>query len=200
MSVGLGEDGELCIKSRAVCVGYHNHPEITQSQIVDGWLHTGDLGDIDDDGFVTITGRKKDLIITAGGKNVSPGILEASVMTSPVVDQCVVIGDRKPFIAAIVSLDLDETNAWLAVQGVEQVSDLAEAVRNPIVYAEVERAVNAANDLVSRAESIRKFEIVPEPFTEENGLLTASMKARRQAVIDHFGELIDTRIYAPKGR
>ena len=153
VSVGLGEDGELCIKSRAVCVGYHNHPEITQSQIVDGWLHTGDLGDIDDDGFVTITGRKKDLIITAGGKNVSPGILEASVMTSPVVDQCVVIGDRKPFIAAIVSLDLDETNAWLAAQGVEQVSDLAEAVRNPIVYAEVERAVNAANDLVSRAES-----------------------------------------------
>ena len=200
VSVGLGEDGELCIKSRAVCVGYHNHPEITQSQIVDGWLHTGDLGDIDDDGFVTITGRKKDLIITAGGKNVSPGILEASVMTSPVVDQCVVIGDRKPFIAAIVSLDLDETNAWLAAQGVEQVSDLAEVVRNPIVYAEVERAVNAANDLVSRAESIRKFEIVPEPFTEENGLLTASMKARRQAVIDHFGELIDTRIYAPKGR
>ena len=200
VSVGLGEDGELCIKSRAVCVGYHNHPEITQSQIVDGWLHTGDLGDIDDDGFVTITGRKKDLIITAGGKNVSPGILEASVMTSPVVDQCVVIGDRKPFIAAIVSLDLDETNAWLDAQGVEQVSDLAEAVRNPIVYAEVERAVNAANDLVSRAESIRKFEIVPEPFTEENGLLTASMKARRQAVIDHFGELIDTRIYAPKGR
>ena len=200
VSVGLGEDGELCIKSRAVCVGYHNHPEITQSQIVDGWLHTGDLGDIDDDGFVTITGRKKDLIITAGGKTVSPGILEASVMTSPVVDQCVVIGDRKPFIAAIVSLDLDETNAWLAAQGVEQVSDLAEVVRNPIVYAEVERAVNAANDLVSRAESIRKFEIVPEPFTEENGLLTASMKARRQAVIDHFGELIDTRIYAPKGR
>ena len=200
VSVGLGEDGELCIKSRAVCVGYHNHPEITQSQIVDGWLHTGDLGDIDDDGFVTITGRKKDLIITAGGKNVSPGILEASVMTSPVVDQCVVIGDRKPFIAAIVSLDLDETNAWLAAQGVEQGSDLAEAVRNPIVYAEVARAVNAANDLVSRAESIRKFEIVPEPFTEENGLLTASMKARRQAVIDHFGELIDTRIYAPKGR
>ena len=200
VSVGLGEDGELCIKSRAVCVGYHSHPEITQSQIVDGWLHTGDLGDIDDDGFVTITGRKKDLIITAGGKNVSPGILEASVMTSPVVDQCVVIGDRKPFIAAIVSLDLDETNAWLAAQGVEQVSDLAEAVRNPIVYAEVERAVNTANDLVSRAESIRKFEIVPESFTEENGLLTASMKARRQAVIDHFGELIDTRIYAPKGR
>ena len=94
----------------------------------------------------------------------------------------------------------EATNAWLAAQGVEQVSDLAEAVRNPIVYAEVERAVNAANDLVSRAESIRKFEIVPEPFTEENGLLTASMKARRQAVIDHFGELIDTRIYAPKGR
>ena len=198
VSVGLGEDGELCIKSRAVCVGYHNHPEITQSQIVDGWLHTGDLGDIDDDGFVTITGRKKDLIITAGGKNVSPGILEASVMTSPVVDQCVVIGDRKPFIARSSPwISMRPTPGWPR-RVVEQVSDLAEAVRNPIVYAEVERAVNAANDLVSRAESIRKFEIVPEPFTEENGLLTASMKARRQAVIDHFGELIDTRIYRPE--
>ena len=198
VSMGVEDDGELCIKSRAVCVGYHNHPEITSTQIVDGWLHTGDLGSISDEGFVSIVGRKKELIITAGGKNVSPGLLESSVMTSPVVGQCVVIGDRKPFIAAIVSLDLGETNLWLKAQGAEEVPDVREASQNPIVYAEVERAVNKANELVSRAESIRKFEIVPDEFTEENGMVTPSLKARRHVIIEHYRELINTVIYTPR--
>ncbi|MCH9276952.1 AMP-dependent synthetase/ligase [Bifidobacterium amazonense] len=198
VTVGVDEEGELCIKSPAVCVGYHNHPEITRQQIVDGWLHTGDLGAIDDDGFVSITGRKKDLIITAGGKNVSPGMLEASVMTSPVVDQCVVVGDRKPFVAAIVSLDLAETNTWLKAQGAEPVADLEAAAKNPIVYAEVERAVNKADELVSRAESIRKFEIVPDVFSEANGMLTPSLKAKRQVITEHYRDLIDNVIYAGK--
>ncbi|MBW3080796.1 long-chain fatty acid--CoA ligase [Bifidobacterium sp. 79T10] len=197
-AVGIAEDGELCIKSPAVCVGYHNHPEVTRQQIVDGWLHTGDLGSLDDDGFVSVTGRKKDLIITAGGKNVSPGELEASVMTSPVVNQCVVVGDRKPFVAAIVALDLAETNTWLEAQGAAPCASLAEAARNPIVYAEVERAVNKADELVSRAESIRKFEIVPDDFTEDNGLVTASMKARREAITERYRDLIDNVIYAGK--
>lgn len=198
VTMGVDETDELCIKSPAVCVGYHNHPDVTEQQIVDGWLHTGDLGSIDDDGFVSIVGRKKDLIITAGGKNVSPSEMEASIMTSPVVSQCVVIGDRKPFIASIISLDLAETNLWLESQGAERVENLAEATKNPIVRAEVERAVNKANELVSRAESIRKFEIVPDEFTEGNGLVTPSMKARRQAVVEHYRSLIDTVIYVPK--
>lgn len=198
VTMGVDETGELCIKSPAVCVGYHNHPDVTEQQIVDGWLHTGDLGSIDDDGFVSIVGRKKDLIITAGGKNVSPSEMEASIMTSPVVNQCVVIGDRKPFIASIISLDLAETNLWLESQGAERVENLEEATKNPIVRAEVERAVNKANELVSRAESIRKFEIVPDEFTEGNGLITPSMKARRQAVVEHYRSLIDTVIYVPK--
>lgn len=198
VTMGVDETGELCIKSPAVCVGYHNHPDVTEQQIVDGWLHTGDLGSIDDDGFVSIVGRKKDLIITAGGKNVSPSEMEASIMTSPVVSQCVVIGDRKPFIASIISLDLAETNLWLESQGAERVENLEEATKNPIVRAEVERAVNKANELVSRAESIRKFEIVPDEFTEGNGLVTPSMKARRQAVVEHYRSLIDTVIYVPK--
>ncbi len=198
VTMGVDEDGELCIKSPAVCAGYHNNPDVTKRQIVDGWLHTGDLGSIDEDGFVSIVGRKKDLIITAGGKNVSPGEMEASIMTSPVVSQCVMIGDRKPFIAAIIALDLAETNTWLASKGAEPVSDLREASENPIVRAEVERAVNKANELASRAESIRKFEIVPDEFTEENGLVTPSMKARRQAVMDHYRTLIDTVIYVPR--
>lgn len=198
VTMGVDETGELCIKSPAVCVGYHNHPDVTEQQIVDGWLHTGDLGSIDDDGFVSIVGLKKDLIITAGGKNVSPSEMEASIMTSPVVSQCVVIGDRKPFIASIISLDLAETNLWLESQGAERVENLEEATKNPIVRAEVERAVNKANELVSRAESIRKFEIVPDEFTEGNGLVTPSMKARRQAVVEHYRSLIDTVIYVPK--
>ena len=198
VAMGVDEEGELCIKSPAVCAGYHNNPDVTRQQIVDGWLHTGDLGSIDDEGFVSIVGRKKDLIITAGGKNVSPCEMEASIMTSPVVSQCVMIGDRKPFIAAIISLDLGETNAWLASKGAECAASLEEASRNPIVRAEVERAVNKANELASRAESIRKFEIVPDEFTEENGLVTPSMKARHQAVVDHYRMLIDTVIYVPK--
>lgn len=198
VTMGVDEEGELCIKSPAVCAGYHNNPDVTKQQIVDGWLHTGDLGSIDDDGFVSIVGRKKDLIITAGGKNVSPCEMESSIMTSPVVSQCVMIGDRKPFIAAIISLDLAETNLWLESKGAEQVADLDEASKNPIVRAEVERAVNKANELASRAESIRKFEIVPDEFTEENGLVTPSMKARRQAVVEHYRTLIDKVIYVPR--
>lgn len=198
VTMGVDEEGELCIKSPAVCAGYHNNPDVTKQQIVDGWLHTGDLGSIDDDGFVSIVGRKKDLIITAGGKNVSPCEMEASIMTSPVVSQCVMIGDRKPFITAIISLDLAETNLWLESKGAEQVADLDEASKNPIVRAEVERAVNKANELASRAESIRKFEIVPDEFTEENGLVTPSMKARRQAVVEHYRTLIDKVIYVPR--
>lgn len=200
VSVAIDDEGELCIKSRAVCNGYHNHPEITEKQIVNGWLHTGDFASLDKDGFVRITGRKKDLIITAGGKNLSPGPLEASIMTSPVISQCVVIGDRKPFIAAIIALDLAEVNSWLEQKGARKVSSLAEASRNSIVRAEVERAVSRANTMVSRAESIRRFEIVAEEFTQKNGLITPSMKAKRQAVVERYSNLIEQVIYAPRKR
>lgn len=179
ITAGIAEDGELVVKGPLVCKGYHNNPEVTTQQITDGWLHTGDLGDISEDGFISITGRKKDLIITAGGKNVSPGLLEASVMTSPVVNQCLVIGDKKPFVAALVTLDLADANNWLESQGAKPEPDLASLAKNAIVHAEVERTVNAANEGVSRAESIRKFEILPDEFTEANGMLTPSLKTRR---------------------
>lgn len=198
VTAGIADDGELCVKGGSVCMGYHNNPDITAQQITDGWLHTGDLGDIDEDGFVHITGRKKDLIITAGGKNVSPGQLEASVMTSPVVDQCLVIGDRKPFVAALVTLDLADANTWLKARGAEPAESLSDLAANPIVHAEVERAVNQANENVSRAESIRKFEILPDRFTQENGMLTASLKTRRAQIVAHYRTLIDTVIYTPK--
>ena len=197
ITAGIAEDGELVVKGPLVCRGYHNNPEVTTQQITDGWLHTGDLGDISEDGFISITGRKKDLIITAGGKNVSPGLLEASVMTSPVVNQCLVIGDKKPFVAALVTLDLADANKWLESQGTKPEPDLASLAKNAIVHAEVERAVNAANEGVSRAESIRKFEILPDEFTEANGMLTPSLKTRRAQIVEHYRELIDDVIYVP---
>ena len=197
ITAGIAEDGELVIKGPLVCKGYHNNPEVTTQQITDGWLHTGDLGDISEDGFISITGRKKDLIITAGGKNVSPGLLEASVMTSPVVNQCLVIGDKKPFVAALVTLDLVDANNWLESQGAKPEPDLDALAKNAIVHAEVERAVNAANEGVSRAESIRKFEILPDEFTEANGMLTPSLKTRRAQIVKHYQELIDNVIYVP---
>lgn len=197
ITAGIAEDGELVVKGPLVCRGYHNNPEVTTQQITDGWLHTGDLGDISEDGFISITGRKKDLIITAGGKNVSPGLLEASVMTSPVVNQCLVIGDKKPFVAALVTLDLADANNWLESQGAKPEPDLASLAKNAIIHAEVERAVNAANEGVSRAESIRKFEILPDEFTEANGMLTPSLKTRRAQIVEHYRELIDDVIYVP---
>lgn len=197
ITAGIAEDGELVVKGPLVCRGYHNNPEVTTQQITDGWLHTGDLGDISEDGFISITGRKKDLIITAGGKNVSPGLLEASVMTSPVVNQCLVIGDKKPFVAALVTLDLADANKWLESQGAKPEPDLASLAKNAIVHAEVERAVNAANEGVSRAESIRKFEILPDEFTEANGMLTPSLKTCRAQIVEHYRELIDNVIYVP---
>lgn len=197
ITAGIAEDGELVVKGPLVCKGYHNNPGVTAQQITDGWLHTGDLGDISEDGFISITGRKKDLIITAGGKNVSPGLLEASVMTSPVVNQCLVIGDKKPFVAALVTLDLADANKWLESQGAKPEPDLASLAKNAIVHAEVERAVNAANEGVSRAESIRKFEILPDEFTEANGMLTPSLKTRRAQIVEHYRELIDNVIYVP---
>ncbi len=197
ITAGIAEGGELVVKGPLVCKGYHNNPGVTAQQITDGWLHTGDLGDISEDGFISITGRKKDLIITAGGKNVSPGLLEASVMTSPVVNQCLVIGDKKPFVAALVTLDLADANNWLESQGAKPEPDLASLAKNAIVHAEVERAVNAANEGVSRAESIRKFEILPDEFTEANGMLTPSLKTRRAQIVEHYRELIDDVIYVP---
>lgn len=195
-----GGYGELLIKSPSVCRGYHNLPDETARAIEDGWLHTGDLAEIDEDGFTTLKGRMKDIIITAGGKNVAPGDLEATVMKGEIVDQCLVIGDGRPFISALVTLDLAGVNDWLKTQGAQPVKDLEEASRNPIVHAEVERLVNEANSTVSRAESIRKFEVLPDVWSVDNEMLTPSLKARRNVITEHYRKLIDTVIYVPRSR
>lgn len=184
MAYAVADDGEILIRGGSVCRGYHNRPDLTKEAIVDGWLHTGDLGTIDDDGFVYITGRKKDLIITAGGKNVSPEPLEAAVLSSPIVDQCMVIGDRRPFVAALVTINVADVNAWLSAQGLNPVGDVAGARANPVVTGEIDRVVAKANSLVSRAESIRKYAILDNRFSTKDRTLTTSLKIRRDAILD----------------
>ena len=198
VTAGIADDGELCVKGGSVCMGYHNNPDITAQQITDGWLHTGDLGDIDEDGFVHITGRKKDLIITAGGKNVSPGPIEEVIKRCEFVSQALVLGDKRPFISALVTLDEESLRPWLESKGLDRDMPMEDAANNAAVRAEVQKWVDQANEGVSRAESVRKFIILPEEFTQENGLMTSSMKVIRPKVIQRYATLLNTQMYTKK--
>lgn len=193
--VCIGEDGEILCKGDHVFREYNNNPEATAEAFTeDGWFHTGDLGRIDDDGFVYITGRKKELIVTAGGKNVAPAILEDRLRGHPLVSQVVVVGDQKPFIGALATLDSEMLPGWLRNHGLPEMS-AKEAAENPQVLAAIDRAIKRANEAVSRAESIRKFRILPIDFTVANGYMTPSMKLKRAAVLRDFADDIE-KIYA----
>ena len=193
--VSIGEDGEILCKGDHVFREYNNNPEATAEAFTeDGWFHTGDLGRIDDDGFVYITGRKKELIVTAGGKNVAPAILEDRLRGHPLVSQVVVVGDQKPFIGALATLDSEMLPGWLRNHGLPEMS-AKEAAENPQVLAAIDRAITRANEAVSRAESIRQFRILPIDFTVANGYMTPSMKLKRAAVLRDFADDIE-KIYA----
>lgn len=193
--VSISEDGEILCKGDHVFREYNNNPEATAEAFTeDGWFHTGDLGRIDDDGFVYITGRKKELIVTAGGKNVAPAILEDRLRGHPLVSQVVVVGDQKPFIGALATLDSEMLPGWLRNHGLPEMS-AKEAAENPQVLAAIDRAIKRANEAVSRAESIRKFRILPIDFTVANGYMTPSMKLKRAAVLRDFADDIE-KIYA----
>lgn len=193
-SVAIDEDGEILVKGVMVFKGYHNNPEATAEAMTDGWFRTGDLGALDEDGSLTITGRRKEVIVTAGGKNVSPAQLEDQLRSHPLVSQCVVIGDQKPFVAAILTLDSEMLGTWLKNNGLPEM-DVAQAAKNEKVRAELQTVVDRANATVSRAESIRAFEVIDSDFTEENGYLTPSLKLKRNVVVKDMAEIID-RIYA----
>ncbi|MET0930716.1 MAG: AMP-dependent synthetase/ligase [Aeromicrobium sp.] len=175
--VRVADDGELSFRGPQVFSGYWNNDEATAEAIdADGWFATGDLGEVDHDGYVRITGRKKEIIVTAGGKNVAPAVLEDHVRAHPLVSQCLVVGDGKPFIAALVTIDEE---AWTG------------SLDDPELLAEVQKAVDGANSQVSQAESIRKFQILPEDWTEENGYLTPSFKVKRNAVLRDFHDTVE---------
>lgn len=195
--VKTAEDGEILVKGDHVFRGYFGDAKETAATFTeDGWLRTGDMGRIDADDFLWITGRKKELIVTAGGKNVAPAPLEDSLRGHSLISQVVVVGDKKPFISALVTLDADALPQWLNNHGIEPMS-LASAVKDPQIIAAIDRAVKYTNRNVSRAESIRKFEILPLDFTIDNGYLSPSLKVRRAEVLKDFAPLIE-KIYADK--
>ena len=186
VSVRIAEDGEILVKGDLVFEGYHNDPESTAEAFTDdGWFKTGDLGSLSEDGYLTITGRAKEVIVTAGGKNVAPNLLEDRLRGHPLVSQAVVVGDGKPFIGALLTLDADRLPSWLSSHGMEPLT-VEQAAKDERVLSALDAAVTRANEAVSRAESVRKFTVINEDFTEENGLLTPSMKVKRTAVIRRF--------------
>ncbi|MFD1826546.1 MULTISPECIES: AMP-dependent synthetase/ligase [Mumia] len=182
--VRVAEDGELLFRGGQVFRGYWNAPEATATAIdADGWFHTGDVGEIDAEGFVSITGRKKEIIVTAGGKNVVPAVLEDRVRAHVLVSQAVVVGEGKPFVGALVTLDAEAVGPWLEQQGRAVDTPIAELAEDIDVIAAVQTAVDEANTHVSRAESIRKFRILPIDWTEEGGQVTPTLKLKRNVVM-----------------
>ncbi|MFJ9115527.1 AMP-dependent synthetase/ligase [Streptomyces sp. NPDC102394] len=190
-AVRIADDGEVLIKGGIVFGSYWNNRAATDAVLRDEWFATGDLGSLDEDGYLTITGRKKDILVTSGGKNVSPAVLEDRMRSRPPVGQCIVVGDNRPFVAALVTLDPEAVAHWLSVRRLPADTPMSEVVRDPRVRAAVQRAVDYANEAVSRAESIRAFTLVDGEFTEENGMLTPSLKVKRHAVQAAYGDAIE---------
>lgn len=198
-SIRISDEGELQVKGPNVFRGYHNLPERTaEAFTADGWLRTGDLAEIDDEGHIVITGRIKDIIITAGGKNVSPIPLEEEIAKCPIVEHCVVVGDQRPFIGALVTLDPESLALWLPAHGLSTETPVDRLATNAAVREEIQQYVDKANATVSRAESVRKFAVLDTQFTQENKCLTPSLKVVRPAVNRVFADVIDNEIYNGK--
>lgn len=198
-SIRISDEGELQVKGPNVFRGYHNLPEKTaETFTADGWLRTGDLAEIDDEGHIIITGRIKDIIITAGGKNVSPIPLEEEIAKCPIVEHCVVVGDQRPFIGALVTLDPESLALWLPAHGLSTETPVDRLATNAAVREEIQQYVDKANATVSRAESVRKFAVLDTQFTQENKCLTPSLKVVRPAVNRVFADVIDNEIYNGK--
>ncbi len=189
-AVRVADDGELLFRGGQVFAGYWHNEEATSEALErDGWLHTGDVGEVDDEGFVRITGRKKEILVTAGGKNVAPSVLEDRLRAHPLVSQVMVVGDGQPFIAALVTIDPEAIPVWAESKG--KSTRVADLVDDPDLQAEIEAAVEETNKAVSKAESIRKFTILPDDWTEEGGQLTPSLKLKRNVVMREFRDEVD---------
>ena len=190
VSVRIAGDGEICMSGENLLRGYWHNDQATRESVVDGWLHTGDIGEIDAEGFVKITGRKKELIVTAAGKNVAPAVLEDRLRAHPLISQCMVVGDAKPFIACLVTLDPDAIGPWATAHS-KASTEAAGLVSDPDLVAEIQGAVDEANKAVSRAEAIRKFVVLEQDWTEEGGQMTPSLKLKRSVVMKEFGAEVE---------
>lgn len=185
-SMRIAEDGELLVKGGVVFSGYWGNEAETNAVFTDGWFHTGDLGAIDDDGFLTIVGRKKEIIVTAGGKNVAPALLEDRLRAHPLISQAMAVGDQQPFIAALITIDPEAFPGWKQRNGKDPAASVGDLADDPDLLAEIDLAVKEANQAVSHAESIRKFRILPVDFTEDTGELTPTLKVKRKVVAEKF--------------
>jgi long-chain acyl-CoA synthetase len=194
-SMRINDDGELLVSGGVVFGGYWRNEAETDAVFSDGWFHTGDLGAIDGDGFLTIVGRKKEIIVTAGGKNVAPALLEDRLRAHPLVSQAMVVGDAQPFIAALITIDPEAFPAWKARNGKDTGASVGDLADDPDLVAEIDLAVKDSNQAVSHAESIRKFRILPVDFTEDTGELTPTLKVKRKVVAEKFASDIDA-LYA----
>ena len=175
--------------------GYWRNPSATAEAFSGEWFKTGDIGELDDEGFLSITGRKKEILVTAGGKNVAPAPMEDPLRANPLIGQAVVIGDNRPFISAIISLDGEMLPLWLANKGLDKTMSMAQAAKQPEVLAEIQVAIDRVNKNVSKAESIRKFIVIDRELTEDSGHLTPSLKIKREAVMRDYLPLVD-ELYA----
>jgi long-chain acyl-CoA synthetase len=189
--IKIADDGEILLRGNNILRGYWRNPEATAAAFEGEWFKSGDIGEIDDEGFISITGRKKELIVTAGGKNVAPATLEDPLRANPLVGQAVVIGDQRPFISALISLDPEMLPIWLSNNGLDKDLSLAQAAKEPKVLAEIQSAVDRVNKNFSRAESIRKFTIIGQELSEQSGHLTPSLKIKREAVLRDFAPAIE---------
>jgi long-chain acyl-CoA synthetase len=178
--------------------GYFRRDDLSGDAFEDGWLRTGDIGQLDEQGFLTITGRKKEIIVTSGGKNVVPALLEDQIRADALVSQVLVVGDNRPFIGALVTLDEEALPGWLHRHGLPGSMPLAEATGNPAITAAVQELINTANQSVSQAEAIKSFRIVPADFTEASGHLTPSMKVKRSQVMKDFEDVIEEMYSSPR--
>ena len=198
VSIRIAEDGEIEGKGIDIFQGYWKNEKATKEVFDDGWFKTGDIGTLDEDGYLTITGRKKEIIVTAGGKNVSPAALEDPIRANPIISQVVCVGEQRPFVGALITLDEEMLPTWLKNNGHDASMSMEDAAKDPAVLAEVQKSIDAANSNVSRAESIRKFVILPKDFTEAGGHMTPKFSIKRNAILKDYADVIDELYSGPR--
>lgn len=189
--VRIADDGEVLLHGEHLFDRYWNNEGATREALADGWFHTGDIGTLDEDGYLAITGRKKEIIVTAGGKNVAPAVIEDRIRGHALVAECMVVGDGRPFVGALVTVDEEFLVRWAADHGKPEGSTAASLREDPELLAEIQRAVDDGNAAVSKAESVRKFRVLPSQFTEESGHITPSLKLKRGVVLKDFADEIE---------